>query len=149
MVGGGSRQDLRVALGMDGPTMRRRVSQARVARLATVRADGRPHIVPCCFAVDGDIVYSVVDAKPKASLALRRLENVRLNPSVSLLIDHYTEDWTALWWIRLDGTASVVESGGVRDHALGHLREKYDQYVREPPPGPVISIIVASWRAWP
>jgi PPOX class probable F420-dependent enzyme len=129
--------------------MRRRMQEARVARLATVRADGRPHIVPCCFAVDGDIAYSVVDAKPKASLALRRLENMRMNPSVSLLVDHYTEDWTALWWIRLDGTASVVESGGVRDRALACLREKYDQYVREPPPGPVISISVASWRAWP
>jgi PPOX class probable F420-dependent enzyme len=134
---------------MDVPTMRRRVREARVARLATIRADGRPHIVPCCFAVADDTVYSVVDAKPKASLALRRLENVRLTPSVSLLIDHYGEDWTTLWWIRLDGSAFVVESGDVRDHALALLREKYIQYVREPPPGPVISINVSSWRAWP
>ena len=129
--------------------MRRRVSEARVARLATVRPDGVPHIVPCCFAIDGDIVYSVVDAKPKSTLALRRLENVRRTPSVALLIDHYTEDWTTLWWIRLDGTASVVESGDVREHALERLREKYEQYVREPPPGPVIAINVGSWRAWP
>ncbi len=120
-----------------------------MARLATIRADGRPHIVPCCFAVADDTVYSAVDAKPKASLALRRLENVRLTPSVSLLIDHYGEDWTTLWWIRLDGSAFVVESGDVRDHALALLREKYIQYVREPPPGPVISINVSSWRAWP
>ena len=94
--------------------MRRRLREACVARLATVRADGRPHLVPICFALDGDIAYSVVDAKPKTSLALRRLENVRQTPAVSLLIDHYTEDWSALWWIRLDGTATVVESGDVR-----------------------------------
>jgi PPOX class probable F420-dependent enzyme len=134
---------------MDGPTMRRRVRAARVARLATVRSDGRPHIVPCCFAMDGDIAYSVVDAKPKSSLALRRLENIRQTPSVALLIDHYTEDWTALWWIRLDGTASVVTSDEVRGHALERLREKYDQYLQMPLPGPVISIDVTTWRAWP
>jgi PPOX class probable F420-dependent enzyme len=129
--------------------MRRRVSEARVARLATVRPDGSPHIVPCCFAIDGDLVYSVVDAKPKSTLALRRLENVRRTPAVSLLIDHYAEDWTTLWWIRLDGTAFVVESGDVREQALERLREKYEQYVRQPPPGPVIAITVSSWRAWP
>jgi PPOX class probable F420-dependent enzyme len=134
---------------MDGPTMRRRVREARVARLATVRADGRPHIVPCCFALDGNIAYSVVDAKPKSSLALRRLDNIRLHPSVTLLVDHYAEDWTALWWIRLDGTALVVESDEGRGRALGPLREKYDQYVQEPPPGPVISITVNAWSAWP
>jgi PPOX class probable F420-dependent enzyme len=129
--------------------MRRRVSEARVARLATVRPDGLPHIVPCCFAIDGDMVYSVVDAKPKSTLALRRLENVRLTPSVALLIDHYSEDWTTLWWIRLDGKAIIVESGAVREQALERLREKYEQYVRQPPPGPVIAINVDSWRAWP
>jgi len=129
--------------------MRRRVSEARVARLATVRPDGLPHIVPCCFAIDGDMVYSVVDAKPKSTLALRRLENVRLTPSVALLIDHYSEDWTTLWWIRLDGKAIIVESGAVREQALERLREKYEQYVRQPTPGPVIAINVDSWRAWP
>lgn len=120
-----------------------------MARLATVRSDGRPHIVPCCFAIDGDIVYSVVDAKPKSTLALRRLENVRLTPTVSLLVDHYDEDWTALWWVRLDGTARVVDSGSTRDQALGRLCEKYDQYVQHPPPGPVIAIDVRGWSAWP
>jgi PPOX class probable F420-dependent enzyme len=134
---------------MEIATIRRRVSEARVARLASVRPDGRPHVVPCCFALDGDVVYSVVDAKPKSTLALRRLENVRANPTVALLVDHYTEDWAALWWIRLDGTARVVESGDDRNHALEHLRAKYRQYVREPPPGPVITIDVTDWRAWP
>jgi PPOX class probable F420-dependent enzyme len=133
----------------DSETVRRRVRQARVARLASMRPDGRPHIVPCCFALEGEVVYSVVDAKPKSTLHLRRLENVRANPSVALLVDHYTEDWTALWWIRLDGTARVIESGDERDRALGYLCEKYPQYVQEPPPGAVISIDVTTWRAWP
>ena len=120
-----------------------------MARLASVRPDGRPHVVPCCFALDGDTAYSVVDAKPKSTLALRRLENVRLTPTVELLIDHYSEDWTALWWVRLDGTARVIESGAARDSALEHLRAKYDQYVQQPPPGPVVIIDVTGWRAWP
>jgi PPOX class probable F420-dependent enzyme len=131
------------------PAMRRRVHEARVGRFATVRPDGRPHVVPCCFAVEGEVIYSAVDAKPKTSLALRRLENVRVTPSVSLLIDHYDEDWSTLWWIRIDGSARVIESGGRRERALDHLRSKYEQYVREPPPGPVIAIDITAWRAWP
>jgi PPOX class probable F420-dependent enzyme len=134
---------------MEIATVRRRVSEARVARLASVRPDGGPHVVPCCFALDGDVVYSVVDAKPKSTLALRRLANIRGNPTVALLIDHYTEDWTALWWIRLDGTARVIESRDEHDRALECLREKYTQYVAEPPPGPAIRIDVTEWRAWP
>jgi PPOX class probable F420-dependent enzyme len=134
---------------MEIATARRRVSEARVGRLATVRPDGRPHVVPCCFALDGDVVYSVIDAKPKSTLALRRLDNIRGNSSVALLIDHYTEDWNALWWIRLDGMARVVESGGDREHALERLRQKYAQYVAQAPPGPVVIVDVTEWRAWP
>ena len=129
--------------------MRRRVNEARVGRLASVRPDGRPHVVPCCFVADGEVIYSAVDAKPKSSLALRRLENVRVTPSVSLLIDEYGEDWSSLWWVRLDGSARVIESGVQRDRALECLRAKYQQYRREPPPGPVIAIEVTEWRAWP
>jgi PPOX class probable F420-dependent enzyme len=129
--------------------MRRRVHEARVGRLATVRPDGLPHVVPCCFAVDGELIYSAVDAKPKTTLALRRLENVRVTPSVSLLIDHYGEDWSTLWWIRIDGSARVIESGARREGALYHLRSKYEQYVREPPLGAVIAIDITAWRSWP
>jgi PPOX class probable F420-dependent enzyme len=134
---------------MEMATMRHRVSDARVGRLASVRPDGRPHVVPCCFALDGQVLYSVVDAKPKSTLALKRLENVRANPTVSLLVDHYSEDWATLWWIRLDGTARIVDSGVARDLALERLREKYPQYVREPPPGPVLTIDLTQWRGWP
>ena len=129
--------------------MRSRVSEARVARLSSVRADGRPHVVPCCFALEGDVVFSAVDAKPKSTLALHRLENIRAVPDVALLVDHYEEDWSALWWVRVDGTARVIESGNQVRLALERLREKYDHYAREPPPGPVIAIELTAWRAWP
>lgn len=129
--------------------MRERVAQARVARLATVADDGRPHIVPCCFALVTDTAYSAVDAKPKSTLALRRVANLRGNPRASLLVDHYDEDWAALWWVRLDGAGRLVDDGDERDRALSALAAKYDQYRRDPPPGPVIALDITSWRAWP
>jgi PPOX class probable F420-dependent enzyme len=134
---------------MNEATMRRRVGEARVGRLATVTAQGRPHVVPCCFALDHDVVYSVVDAKPKSTLALRRLDNLRAHPFAALLIDHYEDDWTALWWVRLDGGGRVVEGGNERDEAIAQLTAKYDQYRRDVPPGPVVAIDVAQWRGWP
>jgi PPOX class probable F420-dependent enzyme len=95
---------------------RRRFAAARVARLATAGADGAPHLVPIVFAVaragDRDLIYSVVDAKRKRTVALRRLVNVAANPAVSVLVDHYEEDWGALWWARADGVGRVL---GERD----------------------------------
>lgn len=135
--------------GMDAATMRSRLAAARVARLATVTAGGRPHVVPCCFALDGDTVYSAVDAKPKSTLALRRLANLRATGRASLLVDHYDEDWSALWWVRVDGRGRVVEGGPEHDRALATLAAKYDQYRRQTPPGPVVALDVTSWRAWP
>ena len=129
--------------------MRHRVSQARVGHLATVTPGGRPHVVPCCFVLDGETLYSAVDAKPKSSLELQRLRNLATNPSASLLVDEYTDDWATLWWVRLDGSARIVEPGDERDRALAQLTAKYHQYVRDPPPGAVIAIDIASWRAWP
>ena len=129
--------------------MRARVAGARVGRLATVTTSGRPHVVPCCFALDGDVVVSAVDAKPKSTLALRRLDNLRAHPAASLLVDHYAEDWATLWWVRLDGTGRVVEDGAGRDAALALLAAKYEQYRRDPPPGPVVALEVTAWRAWP
>ena len=132
------------------PALRRdRLAAARVARLGTVTAEGHPHLVPCCFALVGDTAYSAVDAKPKSTLALRRLANLRANRQASLLVDHYAEDWSALWWIRVDGTGRVIEDGAERASALAALAAKYDQYRREPPPGPVVALDIARWRAWP
>jgi len=134
---------------VDERTMRERVAAARVGTLATVTRDGRPHVVPCCFAVDGDTVWSAVDAKPKTTLALRRLENVRADPAASLLVHHYDDDWTRLWWVRLDGRARVVDGEEERNRALGALATKYLQYQGMPPPGPVLALDVTTWRAWP
>jgi PPOX class probable F420-dependent enzyme len=133
---------------MDEARCRARLAQARVGRLATVRPDGRPHVVACCFAVEGDRVWTAVDAKPKATQRLQRLANVRANPWASLLVDHYEDDWDALWWVRVDGRAEVVGGGAERERALGALAAKYEQYAATPPGGEVIAIEVERWRGW-
>ncbi len=122
-----------------------RAGQARVARLATVGADGRPHVVPICFALDGDTLYTAVDSKPKSTRRLRRLANIEANPAVEIVIDHYDEDWSRLWWVRLSGRARVVEHDA---RALELLRAKYPQYRADPPPGPYIVVSVASRHEW-
>jgi PPOX class probable F420-dependent enzyme len=82
---------------------------APVARLATVGRDGRPHLVPICFVIEGDVLYTAVDEKPKRTRRLKRLANVEANPQVEVLIDHYDDDWSRLWWVRLRGRARIVE----------------------------------------
>jgi PPOX class probable F420-dependent enzyme len=134
---------------MEASTMRERVGAARVGRLATIGGDGRPHLVPICFVLEGDVLYSAVDEKPKRSRRLKRLENIRARPEVAVIVDHYEEDWTRLWWVRLDGTARVLDAGPEREHALALLREKYEQYREQPPTGPVIAVRVERSRGWP
>jgi PPOX class probable F420-dependent enzyme len=125
-----------------------RLTAARVARLATTDPDGRPHLVPIVFALDGDTLYSAVDRKPKRSRKLRRIENARARPDVTVLVDHYEEDWARLWWIRLRGRARVLDEGEERERALALLREKYEQYRIEPPDGPVLAVDLTDVRAW-
>jgi PPOX class probable F420-dependent enzyme len=125
-----------------------RLTEARVARLATTDADGRPHLVPIVFALDGDTLYSAVDRKPKRSSKLRRIENARARPDVTVLVDHYEENWGGLWWIRLRGRARVLDDGEEHDHALALLQEKYPQYRAEPPEGPVLAVDVTEVREW-
>jgi PPOX class probable F420-dependent enzyme len=125
-----------------------RLTAARVARLATTDPDGRPHLVPIVFALAGDTVYSAVDRKPKRSRTLRRIENARVRPDVTILVDHYDDDWSRLWWIRLRGRARVLDTGDERERALELLREKYPQYREEPPDGPVLAVEVTEVRAW-
>jgi PPOX class probable F420-dependent enzyme len=127
---------------------RRRVDQARVARLATHDLSGRVHLVPICFALDGDTLYSAVDAKPKRSRALRRLENVRADPDVAVLVDEFSEDWSELWWVRLRGRAQVLENREKRERAVALLRQKYPQYATDPLDGPVLAIEIDEWRGW-
>lgn len=144
-----------------GPERRDRFAAARVARLATVGPDGFPHLVPVVFVVLGDEVWSAVDHKPKSTRELRRLRNIRANPQVSLLVDHYDDEWTRLWWVRADGRATVVEGGSsgtddvpddVLDDVLGDvldaLAAKYPQYAADPPLGPFVRVHVARWSSW-
>jgi PPOX class probable F420-dependent enzyme len=134
---------------MDLTVARQRVREASVGRLATVTRSGRPHLVPCCFVLLGDTAYTAVDAKPKSTMALRRIDNLAAHPEASLLVDHYEEDWAALWWVRLDGTGRVVESPGEGAEAVGALVAKYPQYGQVAIPGPVIALEITAWRAWP
>jgi PPOX class probable F420-dependent enzyme len=129
---------------------RERFARARVARLATVGQDGRPHLVPVVFALHKETVHTAVDeAKPKATMRLRRLANIAANPAVALLADHYDEDWAALWWVRADGLARVIDPGepdAARAREL--LAGRYEQYRAAPPPGPVIAVAVERWSGW-
>jgi PPOX class probable F420-dependent enzyme len=124
------------------------LAAARVARLATVDELGRPHLVPVTFDVAGDSIVIAVDHKPKRTTDLKRLRNIRGNPHVSVLADHYEDDWTALWWARADGTSVVIEAGPEWAAAVERLRAKYGQYRETPPAGPVIAITVTAWSGW-
>jgi PPOX class probable F420-dependent enzyme len=128
--------------------LRSRVAAERVARLATVDPDGRPHLVPVVFALVGDTLYTGVDAKPKRSRALRRIENARERPDVTILVDHYEEDWTRLWWARLRGRARVLDAGEEAERALEALTAKYEQYLQAQPGLPVLAVDVDEWRGW-
>jgi PPOX class probable F420-dependent enzyme len=128
--------------------MRSRVAAARVASLASLDPAGRPHLVPVCFALDGERLVSAVDEKPKRSRRLQRLANVRANSQVALLVHHYEDDWRRLWWVRLRGRARVVEDGAEVERAVRLLAEKYPQYRARPPGGPILEVEVEEWRGW-
>jgi len=127
---------------------RRRFSGAAVARLATVRETGQPHLVPVTFAVDGDHIYTAVDAKPKTTTNLRRLRNIAAEPRVAMLADHYEQDWAGLWWVRADGVASLLDRPADMAGPLRLLAARYPQYRASAPAGPVISIRVSRWSGW-
>jgi PPOX class probable F420-dependent enzyme len=133
---------------VDEREARSRFAAARVARFSTVRPDGSPHLVPIVFALDGETVAFAVDDKPKTTRELRRLANIRGDPRVSVLVDHYEEDWSAVWWVRVDGRARVVDAGPALDRVVALLAEKYPQYAVDPPPGPAVLIEVETWRWW-
>ena len=131
---------------------RSRLAGARVARLATAAADGRPHVVPCTFALlDDATIVSAIDHKPKRTTALRRLANIAANPHVALLADHYADDWDMLWWARADGTARVLPPDAepaLRAAAVRGLSARYAPYLTRPPQGPLIVIAVRRWSGW-
>nr|WP_296067801.1 TIGR03668 family PPOX class F420-dependent oxidoreductase [uncultured Actinoplanes sp.] len=126
-------------------TPAQRFASARVAHLATVDAALQPHLVPMVFALAGDVIHSAVDGKPKRSRALRRLANIAANPRVSVLADHYEDDWSRLWWVRADGVARVLDEC---PEGLAALVARYPQYRVTPPAGPFVEITVRRWSAW-
>jgi PPOX class probable F420-dependent enzyme len=133
---------------VDRDEMIRRLGGARSATLGTVDHHGQPHLVPIVFAYDQGHLYTAVDLKPKSTLRLKRLANIEANPQVSVLVDHYDDDWSRLWWVRLDGTARVARSGPALRKGLALLAAKYDVYTTQPPPGPVIEVTVETARTW-
>ena len=138
----GSRVPADAESSLNEAAIRRRVAEARVATLATIDADGRPHLVPITYVLEGDTAYTAVDHKPKTTTALKRLANIRRDPRVTLLVHSYEEDWDRLWWCRLRGTASIVDD---TPEALGM---KYEQYRDRLPDGPVIAIAIDEWLGW-
>jgi len=130
---------------------RERFVASPVARLATADSQGVPHAVPVTFVVLGDTLYFAVDHKPKSTWDLRRLRNIRENPAVAVLVDHYDEDWSRLWWARADGRGEVLADGEERLRAVESLCGKYDrygQYKDSPPQGPVVAVRVERWSGW-
>lgn len=130
------------------PDLWRRVTRAPVARLATIHPRGRPHVVPITFAAAGDTIVTAVDDKPKTTTDLQRLKNIEANPAASVLIDHYEEDWSRLWWVRGDGTAQIVSGGAAWEQAVERLTLKYPPYRDRAPRGPVIVVTIDRWASW-
>ena len=149
------------------PEQAHRLAAAPVAHLSTADSSGAPHIIPVCFAYHDRCIYSVLDQKPKrtALTRLRRVRNIRANPQVALVVDHYEPDWGKLWYILITGTAELLtedenlpgpeqalrQGRDERGRAIAQLREKYPQYREmEIDANPVIRITpqrVTSWDA--
>ena len=127
---------------------RARFASVPVVRLGTADAQGRPHVVVVTFAVDGDMIYTAVDQKPKTTTGLKRLRNVGENPAVTMLADEYSDDWEALWWVRADGRAEVLADQRQMAGPLRLLTSRYRQYREKPPTGPVLAVTAERWTGW-
>jgi PPOX class probable F420-dependent enzyme len=125
---------------------RERFTRAAVARLASVGSDGRPHIVPIVFALDGETIYSVVDEKPKRSVRLKRIENLRERDAAAVLVDHYDEDWARLWWVRADGRARVLDAR--EEEAARAVALLATRYPQQRAAGAVLAVDVERWSGW-
>jgi coenzyme F420-0:L-glutamate ligase/coenzyme F420-1:gamma-L-glutamate ligase len=137
---------------MIDPELRRFIEGQRVARFTSVDEKGRPHVVPICFALVGENIYSVLDAKPKRVevMRLRRVRNLLANPDVQVLLDRYDEDWSLLRYVQLRGKASIITPDGTEHAAaLDALRARYPQYrAMDLEDAPVIRVAVEGCVAW-
>ena len=127
------------------------LGSARTAHLATADAKGQPHVIPVCYVFDGEAIYSVLDAKPKSTplRQLRRVRNILANPRVSLVVDHYEEDWSRLRYVLVSGEASLLQEGEEWARAIATLRDKYPQYqAMDLDESPVIKIIPSRFIPW-
>ncbi len=127
------------------------LEEQRVGRLATVDARYRPHVVPIVYAFDGERLYTPIDAKPKQvePSRLQRVRNIRANPRVAVIVDHYSEDWTQLAWVMLRGTATLVDSGPHQEAGARLLEARYHQYAAMPLAGrPIIVVEVENVSGW-
>jgi PPOX class probable F420-dependent enzyme len=136
------------------PIQVQRLADSPIAHLATADAHGRPHVIPVCHACDGQAIYSVLDQKPKRIPAarLRRVRNIQANPQVSLVVDHYDQDWGRLWYLLISGRAEVLDSGEEHARAIGLLRAKYPQYrqmdIQASPVIKITPVRVMAWGDW-
>ena len=134
---------------MDEAELRRRVGPRRASRgWRRSRTTGAPISCRSASRSRGERLFNAVDGKPKRSRDLRRLRNLRARPWATVLVYHYEEDWTRLWWARLRGLAEVLEDGDAARRALALLIAKYPQYERDPPAGPVVAMRLAEWHGW-
>ncbi len=116
------------------PAERDLLADARRATLGTIDPDGRPRLVPICFVVVEDVLWTPLDEKPKTVAdprALARVRDIEERPEVTLLVDHWSEDWSELGWLRLRGRATVIEPERVPDGIVPALRAKYPQYEQQ------------------
>jgi PPOX class probable F420-dependent enzyme len=125
-----------------------RLERSPIGHLATVRPDGGPHLVPITFALDSERIVHMVDQKPKTTTQLQRLANIAANSRISLLVDHYDDDWSRLWWVRVDGVGNVVEEGPGWESARSALASKYPHYRESPPLGPAVLITIGNITGW-
>lgn len=133
---------------MDATALRRHAAESNVAYLATADAEGRPHVVPIGFVIEGDTIFFAVDSKPKQTVNLKRLRNIAVNPAVAVLFDHYEPNWDHLWWVRADGTAGLLDNPAEAEHVVDLLLEKYPQYGDHRPAGPVVAIRIDRLSGW-
>ena len=121
-----------------------RLDSARRGFLATA-TDNTPHVVPIVFVRIDQLLFSPIDGKPKSKQQLRRIRNLERNPVCSLSIDHYSENWNELWWLRLDCRASVIP---MNDDIARGLKEKYRNYESISVGESAISLAIHNYRFW-